>query len=132
MFSKIIITLLVIVTAFTVIRSRNEAKSSPNGSKASAAGDRKKSPPSELSTDLKIGAYLFLLLSIGIGGSVYYFQWKEDHTVVTVNLYRDNQVNPVSYQVYKYQLEDKAFVTIDGLSVAVAGSERMEVLGLTQ
>lgn len=38
----------------------------------------------------------------------------------------------MSYQVYKYQLQERSFTTIDGTQVTVAGSERMEVLGLEQ
>jgi hypothetical protein len=36
----------------------------------------------------------------------------------------------VTYLVYKYQLEDKSFVTVDGKTVTVASDERMEIEGL--
>lgn len=133
MLSKFLITLIVIVAAFSVIRARNTPKANGAKSKRAITADKTKAQDrSELSKDLRLGSYLFLALSIGIGGAVYYFQWQEDHSIVTVKLYRDSQAEPVSYEVYKYQLGDKAFVTTEGLSVAVAGSERMEVLGLEQ
>ena len=44
--------------------------------------------------------------------------------------HRDSQAAPVSYEVYKFQLQDRSFITLDGTSVTVASSERMEVLGL--
>ena len=84
----------------------------------------------ELAADLRAGAYMFLFLMVGIGAALYYFDWQDDHTVLTVNLHRDNQTAPISYEVYKYQLQDRSFVTTDGRSVTVASSERMEVLGL--
>jgi hypothetical protein len=49
---------------------------------------------------------------------------------LTISLHRDNQSAPVIYQVYKFQLQDRSFVTIDGTVVNVASSERMEVAGL--
>jgi|TARA_B110000305_G_C19113229_1_gene480725 hypothetical protein len=136
MFSKFIITVFVIVVAFIVLRQRSSnqgknnqrAKTSqtpkPNG--AISKGTEK----DLLSRDMRLGAYLFLLLTAGIGGAMYYFQWQDDHSVLTINLYRDSQIEPVSYDVYKYQLREKSFVTIGGLSVAVASSERMEIIGL--
>jgi hypothetical protein len=136
MFSKFIITVFVIAVAFIVLRQRSSnqgknnqrAKTSqtpkPNG--AISNGTEK----DQLSKDMRLGAYLFLLLTACIGGAMYYFQWQDDHSVLTINLYRDSQIEPVSYDVYKYQLREKSFVTIEGLSVAVASSERMEIIGL--
>ncbi len=49
---------------------------------------------------------------------------------MTVILHSDGAASPVTYQVYKNQLEERAFTTIDGIRVTVASSERMEVIGL--
>lgn len=134
MFSKLIITIFVIVVAFIVLRQKNtnQHKSSRQSKTTNASKPRisKDTEKDQFSKDMRLGAYLFLLLTTGIGGAVYYFQWQDDHSVLTVNLYRDSQVEPVSYDVYKYQLSEKSFVTVGGLSVAVASSERMEVIGL--
>lgn len=136
MFSKLIITVFVIVVAFVVLRQKNtnQSKSTRQAKAAKTSKPQatisKDTEKDQLSKDMRLGAYLFLLLTTGIGGAVYYFQWQDDHSVLTINLYRDSQVEPVSYDVYKYQLSAKSFVTIDGLSVAVASSERMEIIGL--
>jgi hypothetical protein len=135
MFSKLIITVFVIAVAFVVLRQRNinrgkstqQARTADAPKRSAAAKDIEKD---QLSKDMRFGAYLFLLLTAGIGGAIYYFQWQDDHSILTVNLYRDSQVEPISYDVSKYQLREKSFITIDGLSVAVAGSERMEIIGL--
>ncbi|MFT4671494.1 MAG: hypothetical protein ACI945_000830 [Pseudohongiellaceae bacterium] len=129
MFSKLIITVFVIAVAFVVVRQRNanRGKSTRQARPAAATKDIEKD---QLSKDMRIGAYLFLLVTAGIGGAMYYFQWQDDHSILTINLYRDSQVEPVSYDVYKHQLREKSFITVDGLSVAVAGSERMEIIGL--
>ena len=83
-----------------------------------------------MAADLRTGAYIFLFLMVGLGAALYYFDWVDDHIILTINLHRDNLSEPVSYEVYKYQLEDRSFITTDGRTVTVASSERMEVLGL--
>lgn len=136
MFSKFLITAFVIAVAFVVLRQRNtnqgkgKRQVKPVAASKSQTAISKDAEKDQLSKDMRLGAYLFLLLTAGIGGAVYYFQWQDDHSVLTINLYRDSQVEPISYNVYKYQLSEKSFVTINGLSVAVAGSERMEIIGL--
>jgi len=73
---------------------------------------------------------MFLALTIGLAGLLYYYQWQDDRTLLTITLFRDGQSESVEYQVYKYQLQNRSFVTVDGVSVTVAGSERMEIDGL--
>ena len=92
----------------------------------------KNNSKSEFNADLRLGAYIFLTLMVGLGAVLYYFDWLDDHIILTVNLHRDNLSQPVSYEVYKYQLEDRSFVTIDGRTITVASSERMEILGLNE
>ena len=136
MFSKLIITVFVIAIAFIVLRQRSSNQGKNNQRAKTSQTPKPNGPISKdtekdlLSRDMRLGAYLFLLLTAGIGGAMYYFQWQDDHSVLTINLYRDSQIEPVSYDVYKYQLREKSFVTIGGLSVAVASSERMEIIGL--
>lgn len=131
MLSKILVTLAVIIGAFLFIRHQQVADkkedAQPTGSAAAGA---EKAGDDSLAADLRLGAYLFLALMVGLGAALYYFRWQDDHSVLTVNLYRENQVEPITYQVYKYQLHDRSFITIDGTTVTVAGSERMEVTGI--
>lgn len=130
MFSKFLITVFVIAIAFIVLRQRNIKQGSSKRTPATKTSSAKTKAKTELSKDMRLGAYLFLLLTAGIGSAMYYFQWQDDHSILTVNLYRDSQAEPASYEVYKFQLSEKSFITVDGLSVAVASSERMEIMGL--
>lgn len=137
MLGKILLTLTVIIVAFFYIRARDlqqtearkpapktkHAKDSPAANKKPAGGD-------DLSADLRLGAYMFLVLMIGLGASLYYFRWQDDHAILTVTLHSDNQAESIRYQVYKYQLQDRSFTTLDGILVTVASTERMEVQGL--
>ncbi len=128
MIGRILLTLAVIGIAYLFIRQRRLAEDKENKPAAKA----RTKAQDELSQDLRMAAYMFLVLMVGIGGAVYYFRWQDEHTILTINLHRENQAQPVSYQVYKYQLQERSFTTIDGTQVTVAGSERMEVLGLEQ
>ena len=133
MLSKFLLTALVIIIAFFVIRQRH--LSGNNISQKNRTISRKTenlNSRKEFTSDLRLGAYIFLTLMVGLGATLYYFDWLDDHTILTVNLHRDNLSQPVSYEVYKYQLEDRSFITTDGRTITVASSERMEVLGLTE
>ena len=132
MLGKILLTLAVTAIMFFVLRQRQIAESEEFQSKDSNSPARqaKKRAVTTLAKDLRIGAYLFLILMVGLGGVLYYFQWRDDRLVLTINLYRTNQAKPTTYEVYQYQLNERSFVTTDGVTVTVAGDERMEVLEL--
>ena len=131
MVGKFLITMAVIIGAFFVIRQRHTRGENDSRSiKTEKTKTLKSNKKDELSADLRAGAYMFLFLMVGIGATLYYFDWQDDHTVLTVNLHRDNNAAVVSYEVYKYQLESRSFITTDGRSITVASSERIEILGL--
>ena len=137
MLSKFLLTLTVIIAAFLVLRHRKlsspaaaaKPRSGVDADKASKASNILPKDDS-LSSDMRAAAYMFLVLMVGLGASLYYFRWQDAHHILTISLHRDNQSAPVIYQVYKFQLQDRSFVTIDGTVVNVASSERMEVAGL--
>ena len=127
MLGKLLLTFAVIVIAFVYVRHQDQAKATL------AKKSKSKAKPSDndsLSGDMRIAAYMFLALTVGLGGALYYFRWQDDHTIVTVTLHRENQAQAIRYEVYKYQLRDRSFITVQGTSVTVASSERMEVTGL--
>jgi hypothetical protein len=150
MLGKLLLTAIVIALAFTLARQKGLRKGLEDGLLSGDAADKagkqrnrasrslqgnNDSPdsPAQDSTlhkDLRLGAYLFLALMTGLGGALYYYQWQDDREIITVNLYRAGLEAPVSYEVFKYQLGERSFVTTDGISVTVAASERMEVIGL--
>ena len=131
MLSKILVTLIVITIAVFVIRQRHlgtePIKRKTNVALPSSKESRYKD---ELSKDMRVGAYFFLLLMVSLGTTLYYFDWQDDHTIVTVNLHRGDDSDIITYEVYKYQLGERSFLTIDGRNITVASNERMEVIGL--
>lgn len=131
MLGKLLITVAVILAAFLYVRQRNlNEKATRGDGRPRTAAPETATAAAEFNSDLRLAAYLTVILMVGLGATLYYFRWQDDHTVVTVTLHRESQAQPISYQVYKYQLQDRSFVTVDGTSVTVASSERMEVLGL--
>jgi len=131
MLGKLLLTLAVIVIAFLFVRQRDlKAKTKASSPPVESAKKTTKPADDSLSADLRIGAYMFLVLMVGLGIALYYFQWQDDHAVLTVRLHSDSQAEPIEYQVYKFQLQERAFTTVDGILVTVASSERMEVEGL--
>ena len=133
MLSKVFLTTFVIIVAFFVIRQRHLSGNNIGQKKLAIPRETEKNnSKNEFNADLRLGAYIFLTLMVGLGAVLYYFDWLDDHIILTVNLHRDNLSQPVSYEVYKYQLEDRSFVTTDGRAITVASSERMEILGLNE
>ena len=133
MLSKVFLTTFVIIVAFFVVRQRHLSGNNVDQKKLAIPRENEKNNyKSEFNAELRLGAYMFLTLMVGLGAVLYYFDWLDDHIILTVNLHRDNLSQPVSYEVYKYQLEDRSFVTTDGRTITVASSERMEILGLNE
>ena len=134
MLGKILLTLAVMIIAFFFVRQRDmKGKSSPARNALAPAKSKGKAVEQEahnLSADMRLGAYMFLALVIGLGAALYYFQWQDDHSILTVRLHSDSQAEAVVYQIYKFELKERSFTTLDGILVTVASSERMEVEGL--
>ncbi|MCY4265434.1 MAG: hypothetical protein OXE78_11330 [Gammaproteobacteria bacterium] len=126
MLGKLLLTLAVIATALLYVKHRNQAEQK-------IAADQNGNLQTTSATSSLAGrrlAWLVLAVLIGTAVSVYLYRWQDNHKILTVNLYRENQSGPVSYRVYKYQLQSRQFVTTDGRQITVASSERMEIIGL--
>ncbi len=131
MLGKILLTSAVIIIAFLYIKQRNlkEAAGKRRGA-GTVKSSKKGIAEDSLAADFRVGAYMFLVLMVGFAAALYYFNWQDDHSILTITLYSDIQSEPVRYQVFKYQLQENSFTTLDGTRVTVASSERMEIQGL--
>lgn len=133
MLGKLLITIIIVLIAVIWLRKHRQEerqqaqKRTITGSSAKSIAAASK--PDGL-TDYRFAAYLFLVLMIGSGAYLYYQRWQDDMSLVTVILHSDGASSPVTYQVYKNQLGQRVFTTIDGVRVTVASNERMEVIGL--
>ncbi len=131
MFGKILLTILVVLAAVLYLRKHRQGERlRPAGNSITSGKTAIPAPTKPALNDYRFAAYLFLALMIGSGAYLYYLRWQDDSSLITVILHRDGNASPVTYQVYKHQLEARAFTTVDGVRVTVASSERMEVIGL--
>lgn len=126
MISKFLLTLAVIIIAIMVLKQRKNVGQATNSTQSTVTAVASKAPIS----DYRVAAYLFLAVMISLAGVVYFFDWQEDHRIITVTLHGDGDAEPVIYQVYQYQLQSRSFVTTDGIVVNIASNERMVVEGL--
>lgn len=124
MITKILLTLLVILTAYALIKRQRA-----NAGKQDTAAN-KNDDMSFTASDLRLGAYMFIAIMFMLGSYFYYQSWQQDHQLLTIRLYPAGSQQTVEYQVFRYQLDNRSFITTDGIQVKVSDSERMEVLGL--
>ncbi len=72
-------------------------------------------------------AYTTLVLFLAIGGLFYYLDWKEDHRVMNIRVINTNTGETGSYLAYRFEIQDRSFVTLDGRTITVSNSERIEM-----
>lgn len=138
MLGKILITFVVILAAVIVLKRRALSDEQDSTSKVASAGTKAEksatgNDDSLQASDLRLAAYMFLTLMFGAAIILYYQRWQDDHTILTIELFRDGGAAPVAYEVYKYQFDSpssRTFTTTDGTLITVAENERMEVIGL--
>ena len=128
MLSKLFLTLSIIFLVALILKRRPSQESGAQGARTSAkvGGERPKL------SELRLAAYLFLVIMLGLGGVISVQKWRDDHTVVTIKLYGAGESSPTEYQAFKFELDSRSFTTVDGVQVVVANDERMELSGLDQ
>jgi len=128
MLGKTLLTIAIILLGIVWVRQLRQQKRK----ELAATGHTLSGPaaPAPALSDYRFAAWLFLAVMLGLGGYLYYLQWQEDNSVVRILLHREGNAAPVTYDVRRHQLEERAFTTVEGVRVTVAASERMEVIGL--
>lgn len=132
---KLLITLTVIFVAYLILRRRqtlnsNTVQLSKSGWKINTDDQSR----NELTAEIRFGAYLFLIMMLTLSAGMGYVSWKNDHETVLVTLYRQNnndaQDEKIVFHVYRQDLLERSFTTVDGIKVVVASDERMEIRDL--
>jgi len=124
MITKILITLLVIAGCYLYLKRRNKVARQPV---------RQNITDSSAET-LSIKLIATILLSVSVLGSASFlgYQWYDGHTLLEVRIINPGTATEVVYQVYKADLNDRSFTTVDGQSVRIAASERLEITKVQQ
>jgi hypothetical protein len=121
MVTKIIFTLLIIIGAFWMLKRRSSGV---------AARQQINPDPNALKlSDLRIGAYLFIILMVLVSAVMLYRQWQDSSREVTVRVINTQTGESVTYQAHYGDVDGRSFRTLDGRSVTVADTERIELGG---
>jgi hypothetical protein len=120
MFGKILITIVVLVMAWLVIRTRLQA-----------AG-RAAPPPARGDPLIPAGvlrALAYGVVSVMIAGTaLYLFQgWVTAREAITVRVINANTGEGVTYQARREDVAGRSFRTLDGRRITLADVERMEL-----
>ena len=119
MITKILITLLVIAGCYLYLKRRNKVARQPV----------RQNVVDRSAETLSIKLIAIILLSVSVLGSASFlgYQWYDGHTLLEVRIINPGTATEVVYQVYKADLNDRSFTTVDGQSVRIAASERLEI-----
>jgi len=110
---QLLLTALVIVIVVLVVRWRRAP------ARQAAPGARRGPSPQALAGWVLLGIMV-------VGATVtFYLQWSEAHEVVTIEVVDGRSGERTTYQVYRKEVGDRRFRTVDGREVSLGQSDRM-------
>jgi len=118
--TKILFTLAVILVVAFIFRVKNTPAKPVKPQAAQSAN-------SKGGVSAAMVAYTLLGLVIAISALVFVLHWQDQHQVIDIQV-TNSQGNTLKYQAYKKSVEGRRFTTIDGVSVDLADSDRIEIL----
>lgn len=121
MLTKILVTVLVVLGVMTFYRVKNSGRveSAARRVEAQAAA-----AASRFGRRVAYGIVAGLLL---ISAILYGLHWREQHRIMTIRVIGDN--GTATYKAYKKDLKGNRFRSIDGKTVILGSSERVEIIG---
>lgn len=119
MLTKILITVLVIIAVLTFYRVKNSGR----------VTDAARRIEARTPADKRFGrmvAYGFAGLLILISAGWYALYWQEQHRIITIRVIGNSQT--ATYKAYNKDLKGNRFESIDGKTVILGDSERIEII----
>ncbi len=117
MVSKIVLTAVIIVLAYLVLRSRGRA--------ATARAQGITAPPI---VSPRLVAYVFLAVAVVSGALIYWLEWQDARQVITIRVINSSTGEAATYQAHKGKIRGRRFQTLDGREVTIADVDRVEML----
>lgn len=117
MLSKILFTLAVIALVIVSVRFRNRTLRTP-----ALVAEKPLGKPW-----IKLLAMAVISLMIVVSAVFLYLHWRDSSQIMQVNVIDSSTGRISHYQVYRGDLEESAFETVDGRYVRLAKTERLEV-----
>lgn len=118
MITKVLFTMLVIIVVGMLFKSSSQAPGSPRRASRNQA---------ETGLAPKTVAYLLVGLLIIVSSVVYYFSWSDANQLVKLRVVGANGTLS-QYQAYQKDIDNREFITIDGVLIKLADSDRLELL----
>ncbi|MBL11029.1 MAG: hypothetical protein CL402_11035 [Acidiferrobacteraceae bacterium] len=118
MLLKILITLAVILIVALIFRVKQPQNKATQHRAESTQKDRG-------SSNLVI--YSLLGVIIAISTLIFVLNWNEQHRIINVRV-TNNQGDIINYQAYQKDIEGRRFITLDGVSVTLGISDRIEMV----
>lgn len=118
MLTKILFTLAVIGLVVVVVRFRGRPARTP-----APRSEKKVGKP--WMKALAISVIVLMLVGTAV---IIYLNWRDSHQIMQVQVVDASSGRVSEYQVYRGQLQERRFVTLDGRQVQLAETERLEVV----
>ena len=123
MLTKILVTALVILACFYYLRYQRN-KQQAGTQKTSAATPTGKF---SLSSQIKWLAGALAALTICAAMASFIYAWLDKQKVLNVTVTSPYSGEVVTYQVYKGDMNERSFETVQGQKIRIGNSERIEV-----
>ena len=122
MFTRILITLVVIIGAAMYLKMRQAEQEGPR-----SRGPVQKKQLTEKEKMFRQGAYLFMVFMVISALVVFFFEIGDRYQTVNVHVVNTQTGERVSYQAEQQQIKSDHFTTLEGRTVYVADIERIEI-----
>ena len=76
---------------------------------------------------LERSLYLFLTISLTIGATLYYLDWRDENSTLVVTITNPNSNETKTYEIVKGSLGNRSFKTVEGEFVSLSSIEHMEI-----
>lgn len=118
MLTKILFTALVIVVVYVFYRYRGRGP----------VKIEKTDKPTKPNAIAYFAAYGFIVILLLVSGTIYYFHWQQAHKIVTIRVIDGNSTNVTVYKAYQKSIKGSRFESLDGKTVVLGESERVEFI----
>jgi membrane protein insertase Oxa1/YidC/SpoIIIJ len=127
MFTKILLTLTVIVGIAFFLRMKG-AENESSQSATTRRSPATKKEPSEGQKMFRQGAYLFLIFMAISAAVMVYYEIGDRYKTVTVQVVNTQTGERSSYQAEQQNIKSDRFTTLEGKTVYIAEIERIEIV----
>lgn len=121
MIGKLLLTLTVILLAWLVLRNRQKRMT------AVANEPRLQAPAASGPNPWRWAGYVLVIVMILGSGLFLYAEWQDRYRIVNVRVVNTDTGVGTDYQAHRMDVEERRFITLEGMEVSVADNERIEL-----